>query len=222
MDETSAMSTLNDVYSSIVVNDIMERYGIRNAEALKRMISYMCDNIGNITSLNNICNILNSDRVMGRRIVDDYSGYLENAMFIKRAEMYDIRGKRLLDPKYKFYLSDLGFKHSILGYRPSDTGKHLENIVYSELLSRGYSVHVGKFGGKEIDFVARKGGVTIYVQVAWKLSSKETISREFGNLESIKDSNRKYVVTMDTEWGNGSMNGIEYFQIEDFLTAGFY
>lgn len=219
--DNSAYSMLRDIYAVIISKDLVDRYKIRNKELLDRIVAFMCDNIGNVTSLNNVYNELSREYGdIARTTVYEYVEYLENAHFLIKTNSYDIKGKKILNPSYKFYLTDIGMKHALMGYRKEDIAKHLENIVFLEMLNRGYDVFVGIVQGKEIDFVAKKAGNILYVQVTYMLSSDDTIEREFGNLKKIKDDHPKYVVGMDPMWKDGgNVEGIKYRDIREFLTS---
>lgn len=219
--DVDAYSMLRDIYSVIISKDLIDRYRIRNKELLDRIVAFICDNVGSVTSLNNIYIELSKEyKDIARTTVYEYVEYLENAHFLIRTNSYDIKGKKILSPSYKFYLADIGMKHALMGYKKEDISKHLENIVFLELLNRGYDVFVGTVQGKEIDFVAKRSGEILYVQVTYLLSSEETIEREFGNLKKINDNHPKYVVGMDPTWkGGGNIEGIRYRDISEFLLS---
>lgn len=209
---------IRDIYSSIVLKDICERHGLKNNIMLERIVKYLCDNIGNPTSLNNIYVELKKEYDnINKETVYNYVGYLEDAFVFHRVEEENLKGRQILSPKYKFYIEDLGIKNSLMGYRKDDISKHLENMVYLEMKGRGYSITVGNVGGKEVDFVCRRGESVVYLQVVYLMSSEETIKREFGSLKKIEDGHPRYVVTMDQDWISGGMDGIEYIHILDFL-----
>ena len=216
--ESSSYSTVRDILSSIKMKDIIERYGIKNPDLLDRIFRFICDNLGKYTSLNNIYNVLRSeDRSVSQDTVYAYADHLESAYLIQKANVYDIKGKRVLSSKYKYFIADLGLKHAVLGYRADDISGHMENILYSELRSRGYTVWVGDNNGKEIDLIGERHGEKVYVQSAFRLSSEEVIEREFGNLMGIKDNHPKYVVTMDGGLFQGNVDGIMSCGLADFL-----
>ena len=217
----SAYSMLGDIYSHIVLKDIIQRYGVKSTEALDKIIGFLCDNIGNSTSPNNIFNKLkeSGDPVV-KNTVYEYLEYLEKAYFISKVKRYDVRGKKLLESEYKYYLTDIGLKHSLLGYRPSDISKHIENILYNEMTARGYKVQIGKVGNAEIDFIGTKMGKKIYLQATYLLSSEEAVDREFGNLKAVRDNFPKYVVGMDPQWkSRDHVDGVVYRDLAEFLTA---
>ena len=216
--EGSAYTIVRDIFSSIKLKDIIERYGVKNPDLLDRIFQFVCGNLGKHTSLNNIYNILRSeDRSVSQDTVYAYASHLESAYLIQKANVYDIRGKRVLTSKYKYYITDLGLKHAVMGYRADDILGHMENILYSDLRSRGYNVWTGDNNGKEIDLVAERFGEKVYVQSAFCLSSEEVIKREFGSLKGIKDNYPKYVVTMEDEAFHGNTDGIISCGLIDFL-----
>ena len=148
--------------------------------------------------------------------VYNYLKALENAYIISKVQRYDIKGKSILETQEKFYLLDLGLKHSQLGYKANDIAGHLENIIYLELLRRKYNVNIGKLKTKEIDFIAQKGDKKLYIQATYLLASENTIEREFSPLKNIEDNYPKYVLSMDN-LDEYNINGIQRKKIIDFL-----
>ena len=215
----SAYSALTDIYTVIVSKDLVGRYGIRNIELLERIVKFLCDNIGKETSLNNVYEELSKEYGdVSRATVYDYVRFLENSFMFSRVNFDNIAGKKLLRPNYKFYLADIGLKHALLGYDKDDVSWHLENIVFLEMLNRGYRVTAGKIGDGEIDFIGDRRGERIYIQVTYMLSTNETVRREFGNLEAIPDQYPKYVVGQDPHWEDGhSVRGVIYRDVRAFL-----
>ncbi|MCL1978889.1 MAG: ATP-binding protein [Methanomassiliicoccaceae archaeon] len=216
--ESSSYSTVRDILSTIRAKDVIEKYNIRNPDLLDRIFRFICGNLGKYTSLNNIYNVLRSE---GRNVSQDsvyaYAGYLESAYLVQKAHAYDIRGKRVLSARYKYFLTDIGIKHATLGYKADDISGHMENILYLDLRSRGYTVYVGDDKGKEIDLVGERYGEKVYVQSVFRLSSEEVIKREFENLKGIKDNYPKYVVTMEDDLFHGNVDGIISCGLADFL-----
>ena len=216
--ESDANSEVSDIVYAIMMRDIVSRHPVKNPDALNRILRYICDNVGNPTSVNNIFNSLSSEgRGIGRDTVSAYVDHLENAYLIQKVCTFDLKGKRHLTSKYKYYLSDIGVKNAILGFRPDDIAGYMENIVFLELRSRGYSVWIGDNAGKEVDFVAEKNGGYVYVQVTVKLDGQKTIEREFGSLKGIDDNYPKYVVTLDDGPLNSDIDGIICCKLTDFL-----
>ena len=217
-DEDSSYSVIQDILSVIKLKDIIERYKVKKPELLDRIFRFICGNLGKFTSLNNIYKVLHSeDRSVSQDTVYAYADHLESAYLIQKANAYDIKGKRVLSSKYKYFLTDIGLKHAILGYRAEDIPGHMENILYLDLRSRGYAVWVGDINGKEVDLVAERFGKKVYVQTAFYLSSEDVIEREFGSLKKIKDNYPKYVVTLDGGIFHGDADGIISCGLDDFL-----
>ena len=171
------------------------------------------------TSSNTLCSTGNK---VSTETVYQYIEYLEAANILIRTDVYNIRGKRVLSSKHRYHVSDLGIKHALLGYRPEDTPGHMENIICTELLGRGFDVYVGDFNRKEIDPIAEKNGNRMYIQACQTVSSDETWKREFGNLESIGDSFPKYVITLEPENHEGTTSsGIVCCGLKDFPLMDF-
>ncbi|MGI6472132.1 MAG: ATP-binding protein [Candidatus Methanomethylophilaceae archaeon] len=220
-DIQSDMQTVRDIVDVSIANDIEERFGIKNKQLLKNLLRYTLSTIGNYVSANNLYNTMRSTGIrVSADTVYEYLRYLESANIIIRAKTFDIKGKRVLTAKYKYYVTDLGIKHALLGYRPEDTPGHIENMIFTELLGRGYGVYIGSSDGKEIDFVAEKGDKRIYIQACQTIQSEETMEREFGNLESIRDNFPKYVVMMDPGVYEGTTDtGIICCSLTEFLSS---
>lgn len=209
---------LSSIYNTVVLRDVVERGNIRNPELLRRILTYIMDNIGQMTSGAKILNYLkgaNREKISTTSLYNYIDG-LENAMIVYSAKPYDIKGKKVLKRSEKFYLADLGLRHTVLGYRENDIGQLLENIVYLELRRRGYEVYVGKVDEYEIDFVAKKGREIQYYQVAYSIMDEVTANREYRSLEMIADNYDKFVITMDELQLQGR-NGIKWLSIQEFL-----
>lgn len=216
MDDISSRQYLDDIYASIILKDIALRYKVRDVEQLKRVILYMIANTGNTFSASSISKYLKSEnRNMSTETLYNYIDYCRSACLLRLVSREDVIGKKLLRFQEKIYLTDHGIREAIYGNNMRDINQILENIVYMELLRRGYSVTVGKAGSSEIDFVAAQASEKIYVQVSYLLASEETVEQEFKVLERIPDNYPKYVVTMD-EIQRGR-NGIKHLNIRDFL-----
>jgi uncharacterized protein len=215
----SAYKVVYDIYSSVILRDTVQRYKIRETELLERIIKYAFDNIGNTFSGKNVADYFKSQqRKIDLNTVYNYLNALEGAFILYKVPRYDIRGKEILKTQEKYYLSDISLLYATMGYRSSMISPILENIVFLELKSRGYEVYIGKIGDKEIDFIAERKSEKIYIQVAYKIESKETAEREFYTLSSIKDQYPKYVVTMDDFW-NEDLYGVKHIHITDFLLS---
>ena len=208
---------IGDIYASAVLRDIVERNKIRNLDLLEKVVKYVFENIGNIFSAKKVADYFKSQqRKVDIETVYNYLNALENAFIIHRVHRYDLKGKEVLQTNEKFFVGDVGLKYAIMGQRDRDISGILENIVMLELKRRGYTVYVGKLGDKEIDFIAERKESKIYVQVAYKLSSDETVEREFKPLLNIPDHYPKYVVTMEDFWQD-NIQGVKHKNIWDFL-----
>ncbi|MBL7113189.1 MAG: ATP-binding protein [Bacteroidales bacterium] len=211
---------LKNIYATILYKDVVGRQHIRNTYFLETLVKYVADNIGNIVSAKRISDFLKSQRTdISTQVVLNYLTHLTNAFMLFKVSRADLYGKKIFESSEKYYFEDLGLRNSISGYRQADIGKLLENVVYLHLLISGYEVNIGVSGNTEIDFVGRKNGEKIYVQVAYLLTDENTIEREFGNLLKIKDNYPKYVVSMDEIHGN-TYQGIQQLHVRDFLLAG--
>jgi predicted AAA+ superfamily ATPase len=214
-----ARQILVDLNSSAVLRDVVQRNGVRNTQLLEKIVTFVYDNVGNPMSLKRI-----SDYLKGRKrnadfeTVYNYINYLENAFILYKAPRYDIKGKRLLETTEKYYLADHGLQYAVREMRQDNIGGILENIVFLELLRRGYRVYVGKQDTREIDFVAEKikGPGKLYIQVCLNFSSPETREREFAPLRDIKDHWPKLVVTLDPFW-QAEDQGVLGIHLKDFL-----
>ncbi|MCI8296842.1 MAG: ATP-binding protein [Lachnospiraceae bacterium] len=221
MDEQNVRQYLDDIYSSIILKDIAQRNKIRDLELLKRVLQYFISNIGNPFSASTITRYLkNEKRKISNETLYNYIDYCKTACLLHLVPREDISGKQLLQFQEKIYLTDHGFREALLGTNLRDINQVLENIVYLELLRRGYTVTVGRLGRSEVDLVAKQGKDTLYIQVSYLLASEDTVQREFSVLEKIPDNYPKYVVTMD-EIDRGR-NGIKHVHIRDFLLMDRY
>jgi predicted AAA+ superfamily ATPase len=218
--ETSQIDYIQSVYDTVVEKDIVRRYGVRNKRAFENVIKYVVAHIGSELSPSNIAAALKADKQMvDNKTIENYLSYLTSAFLLYKADRFDIKGKRQLATKEKYYLVDAGFRAILLGKQKlQDRGHTLENVVYLELLRRGNQVWVGKSGEKEIDFVAKDAhGEISYYQVAWTVENPETARREIRALESIKDHYPKYLITHDI--GDFSHNGIKQIHIVDWILS---
>lgn len=186
---------VKEVYRTIIIRDLVNKYKIRNETEFKNMAEFMMDNIGNLLSPNNVCNCLNNSKSsVTRKTVSRYIEYLCNAFLFYEAKRYDLKGKKYLENNCKYYLSDTSFRFAINGTKNMNYGHVYENIVYLELLRRGYEVYVGKLYKKEIDFVAKKGDEVIYIQVSDYIGEEKTFEREYTPLLAIKDAYTKIII----------------------------
>ena len=213
----SSMQYLKDIYSSIILKDITQRNNIRNTELLERIINYIVMNIGNTFSANSISKYFKSEnRKVAVDTVLNYIKACENAFLINKVPRYEIQGKEVLNVSEKYYIADHGIREAILETNERDINQIFENIVYMELLRKGYNIKIGKLNNLEIDFVCTKiNNEKIYIQVAYLLASEDTIKREFLPFEKINDNYPKYVISMDRF--DMSRNGIKHLNIIDFL-----
>jgi len=209
---------LKSVFNTIVVRDIINRYGTRNIQFLERLMLFIADNLGSIISARKISEYLKSQQIrMSAQIVLDYLSHAESAMIIHKARRFDVEGKRIFEIGEKYFFEDLGLRHAVMKFQPKDLGKILENLVYRHLILYGYEVFIGRVGQEEIDFVARKRDSMLYFQVAWQLASEETWNREYRSLLRVNDNFAKYLITAEAMPGTGDYMGIEHLSIREFL-----
>ena len=186
---------IKDVYTTILERDLVKKYKIRNRSEFLSISEFMMDNIGNLLSTNNICTALNCGKSeITRKTVVKYINYLENAFMFYEAKRYDLKGKKYLETNKKYYICDASLRYAINGTKNLDFGRVYENIVYLELLRRGYEVYVGKLYKKEIDFVAIKRNEKIYIQVSDNISDPKTMEREITPLLQIRDADPKMII----------------------------
>ena len=213
------MTYLNDIYNTIVKKDVIDRNNIKDIALLENIIKYVASNIGSPISSNKISDYLNSNKIVDRsnhQTIDNYLKMLENAFIVYKADRSDIRSKTILKTLGKYYLTDTGIRNIILGFRNIDEGHLLENVVYLELLRRGYKVSIGKCVDYEVDFVAESVENIVYYQVTRSLLNKDVEKREIRSLESISDNYEKIIITMDKTI-NKDFNGIKVVNMIDFL-----
>lgn len=212
---------LKNVYSTILLKDVVAREGIRNITFLENLVLFLSDNVGSLFSALNISKFLKSQRVdISPQLTINYLKALTNAFFVYKASRSEIGGLKIFEIGEKYYFEDLGLRNSLKGFNQlADMHKILENAVYLYLIQNGYSVYVGAIGDKEIDFVADKNGKKIYVQACLTLNdSPETSKREFGNLLEIKDNYPKYVITLNDIIIGKDYQGIIQMNLVDFLS----
>lgn len=214
--EEEVRTYLSDVYNSIVVKDIVARFKIKDLELFNKILTYIVTTPSQTFSADNLYNVLVKEKEdISKNTIYNYLEYMCKAFLVSKCERYDVRGKRILNGKYKYYLTDLGLGQIVNQERKKQLGAYLENIVYNELLSRGFNVNVGTFDNGEIDFIATKFDEKIYFQVAYLLTDEKVIEREFGAYKNITDNYPKYVITTDTV--NLSQGGIIHKNIIDWL-----
>ena len=206
-----------DVYKTLIVRDINEKYNIKNNELLDNLTNFMMDNISNITSVRNITNSLNKfDSTLNHKTIGSYIQYLCNAFLFYKVKRYDIQGKRYLESLDKYYLVDQTFKYAKLGIKNMNYGRSYENIVAIELLRRGYDIYVGELYNTEIDFVAMKRNEKIYIQVSDNIEDEKTFNREVNSLLKIKDAYPKILIAR-TKHNNYLYEGIQIYDIAKWL-----
>lgn len=209
---------LQDLFNSVQLKDIVKRNKIRDVDLLERIISYVMANMGTTFSANSLAKFLkNERRATAPETILNYIKYCCETYLFYQVKREDIQGKQVLASNEKYYIADHGIREAVFGGNTRDINLVLENIVYLELLRRGYEITVGRAGDKEIDFVCNRHGKKLYVQVAYLLASEETVNREFGVYDSIRDNFPKYVVSLDEF--DMSRNGIKHQNIRDFLLA---
>ena len=208
---------LKNIYATILFRDIVSRYNLRNTTILEKLVQFLAGNTGSLFSAKSISDFLKSQNTnISSNQIQIYVSYLTNAFLVHKVERYDMIGKRIFSIGEKYYFENLGLRNIIVGYKPQDAGKILENLVYNHLLYMGFSVKIGVMGANEIDFICEKRAEKVYIQVALQLIEETTIHREFGNLLKIPDNYPKMIVTSDRFYGN-SYEGIKHMYINDFL-----
>jgi uncharacterized protein len=218
-DEIAIRQYLQSVYSTILLKDVVVRYNIRDAALLERIVSFIADNCGNITSAKNISDFFKSRKwKVSVDTVQNYIQYCVSALLLEKVQRFDLKGKRILEILEKYYMSDVGMRYAILGYSPDAVSGQLENIVALDLLAHGYQIFVGKQYEKEIDFIAQKGNEKLYIQVCTALTDSNVIDREYASLEIVNDHFPKYVLSLDKGFET-SRKGIRWMNIQDFLKS---
>ena len=213
------LSYLNDIYNTIVKKDIIDRNNIKDTALLENIIKYLFNNVGSPISSNKISDYLNSNKIVQKanhQTIDNYLNMLEKSYIIYKADRTDVKSKALLKTLGKYYVSDTGLRNIILGFRNINEGHLLENVVYLELLRRGYRVNIGKTSDYEVDFVAENPHTIKYYQVTQTLSDEQVKNRELRSLESISDNYEKIILSMDKSINN-DLNGIKVKNIINWL-----
>ena len=224
--ETRSSQALEGIYSTVVLRDILQRNTGTDQRILQKIILFLCSNIGSITSPNSIGNVLSNEGELGNgkgkniagKTVDKYISMLQNAFIFYSVGRYDVKGKQLLRTLGKNYIVDMGFCNMLLGYRDTDRGHILENIIFLELIRRDYRVYIGKVGETEVDFVAEKPSDKLYIQVTESMLSPETRKRELRPLQMISDNYEKIILSMDRSYIN-SYDGIKSLYLIDWLLS---
>ena len=212
----ASMQYLQDLYASIILKDITQRNNIRDTDLLERIINYVVMNIGNTFSATSISKFFKSEnRKVATETILNYIKACEEAFLVYRVARNDLLGKKILNVNEKYYIADHGIREAIMENNQKNINQVLENIVYFEMLRRGYNIKIGKVDNFEVDFVCKKNDETIYIQVSYLLASEDTKEREFSVLENIKDNYPKYVLSMDEF--DMSRNGIKHVNLIEFL-----
>jgi len=214
---------LEGIYNTVIIKDIMQRSRITDSVLLKKLTDFLAHNIGSMNSVNSISNFLISNKEIQHKsapnkTVESYMAALQNAFVFYELKRYDVKGKSLLKTLGKNYIVDIGLRNMLLGYRDAERGHILENIVFLELLRRGYKVHIGKFMDFEIDFIAETPKEKIYFQVCESLADRRVFEREIAPLKAIKDNHEKVILSQDKNVIT-SYDGIKVRNVIDFLIA---
>ncbi|MBU0991798.1 MAG: ATP-binding protein [Proteobacteria bacterium] len=217
LDDTVVFDYLKNVTDAILLKDIVSRYDIRNVSFLQRLARFLADNVGSLVTARKISAYLKSQKIkISHNLVLDYLTYLSNALLVLPAKRYEIVGKKIFEIGEKYYFEDLGIRHALVGFRPTDINKVIENVIFTHLKISGYDVSVGQIGKKEVDFVCEKDAERLYIQATYMITDDKVRDREYGNLLAIPDNYPKKVVSMDTVPG-GSYQGVNHIYLEDFL-----
>lgn len=208
---------LEGIYNTVLMKDVVERNGVRDAALLESILKYIASNVGSVVSTKKISDYLTSSgRKTTGETIDNYLKMLESAYIVYKANRYDLKGKMFLKTLEKYYMVDIGIRNKLTGLQGTDYGHVLENIVYLELIRRGYDVSIGKVGTLEVDFIATKTNEKFYYQISASILNEETRIRELRPLESISDHYPKFILTMDQNIFN-DFSGIKVKNIMDFL-----
>jgi predicted AAA+ superfamily ATPase len=218
--QDEAYTIVKDIYNSTIYTDIVRRNQIRKVDQLERIVKFSFDNIGRTFSAASISKYLKSEkRAIDNETVYNYLSKLEGAFILHRCSRFNIQGKEILKTQEKFYVSDPAMRYSVLGYTSDSVAAMLENVVYLELLRRGFDVYVGQAADGEIDFVAAKQENKLYIQIAQQIDSVKTEQREYDRLLKVNDNYPKYVLRTD-EFTGGNHEGIKTMHVADFLLSG--
>jgi len=210
---------LEGIYNTIIVKDVVARKGVSDVGLLQNIVKYLCSNVGSPISTANITDyITKTGRKITQKTVDRYVKALANSFLFYPVERFNIKGKNLLKTLGKYYIVDTGLRNHLLSASNSDVGHQIENIVYSELLRRGYRVNIGKIDEKEIDFVATKQNTKEYYQVAMSALDESVREREIDPLRKVSDNYPKYLLTLD--FITGDHEGIKQINLIDWLLTG--
>jgi uncharacterized protein len=217
LNDESVYNYLNGIFNTVLLKDVVMHNNIRDVAVLEKIVNYVFDNIGNITTSKGISDYFKSQNIrINVETIQNYINYLCAAFMTYKIRRYDIKGKKYLEFYEKYFVGDIGLRHGLLGYKDNDISGLLENIVFLEFRGRGYNVSIGKLNGYEIDFIAEKQNEKIYIQVCKNLSAESTIEREFGNLKAISDNHKKIVLSLE-KFFPSDLNGIQHFYLPKYL-----
>jgi uncharacterized protein len=218
-DDKIRFEYLDNINSTILFRDVINRHQIRDPRFLTDLLKFLADNIGSLFSANKISVYLKNQQIEKNVAkILDYLSHIENAYYINRVLRTDIQGKKHFEVGEKYYFEDIGLRNSIIGYKPQDVGKIMENLVFLHLRSSGFSITIGSDNNREIDFIASKDGEKIYFQVTYLLADDKVVEREFGNLLKIDDNYPKYVISYDTFSAPNTYKGIKHLTLLEFLS----
>jgi len=219
LSENQSFEYIKNVYSTILLKDIVAREKIRNVAFLENLVAYLADNIGSLFSALNISKYLKNQQIdISTQVVINYLHSLVNSFFVHKVVRFDVAGMKIFEIGEKYYFEDLGLRNVISGFNAvKDIAKILENAVYLHLIQCGYKVFVGKIGDKEIDFVGEKNGIKIYVQVSLTMMDEKIQEREFGSLLLIPDNYTKYIVTLNDMHIGNNYKGVQCLNLREFL-----
>ena len=219
--ESQIIQALDGIFATVLIKDIIEQADVRDPALIKKITKFLADNIGNNISINKIKNTLVSQNAISKGIkagtIDNYIMLLENAFVFYNANRYDIKGKEYLKTQGKYYMVDTGLRNYFIGFKGEDRGHLIENVVYLELLHRGYNVSIGKINNNEVDFIATKFNEKLYIQVTDSLLEDSTRVREFASLKAINDNFEKIILTLDNLFVNTNDEGIKVLNLIDWL-----
>lgn len=221
-DEQVINAFLSSIYDTVILKDVLNKNKLKDTDILKRVYAFLCTNVGSITSTNSVAKYIAQEAKLDKSLrpatIGNILQMLENAFIIYRAERYDVKGKEVMKSLEKYYLADTGLKNIVAGYTLENYGHSIENVVYLELLRRGYQVYVGRSGGKEIDFVAKSNEETRYFQVTETLIDKNTLEREVAPFRNTGDFYEKTIITADKTYVT-NFDGIKIVNLIDFLLS---
>jgi len=220
-DDIVIFDYLKNIISTIIYKDILYRYKIRNVDFFDSLIMFVASNTGNLITAKKISDYLKSQKInISTKVVLNYLEYLQNAFLVNKLKRVDIKSKKSFSINNKYFFTDWGLRNALLGIDNFSVPDVLENIVYSYLKQLGFKINIGVLNNLEIDFIAKKNGVVIYIQVAYLISNNKVREREFGNLLKINDNYSKYVVSLDSVL-IGDYKGVKHLNLKDFLEYEF-